>query len=43
MKHDEKAGGEEIQLWLGRKMVVKRCGFQVRKVGLEHKTEGLGE
>lgn len=38
MKHDEKAGGEEIQLWLGRKMVVKNCSFQVRKVGLEHKT-----
>lgn len=41
MKHDEKAGGEEMQLWLGRKMVVESCSFQVRKVGLEHKHKGL--
>ena len=38
MKHGEKAEGEEIKLWLRRKMVVKSCSFQVRKVGLEHKT-----
>jgi len=31
MKHDEKAGGEEIQLWLGRKMVVEKLQFSGKK------------